>query len=156
MPATSFTIRGSAQRNQAPRPPSGPAPSIGDLVAALENATNARRVRETFASVGATLEVRELRAPLLRSPRVVLHVRRGADGEYFDLAFNARRPAVLRVREIRPEARQLTLEVADAPEVPPSRRARPEQFLCGRDQAHWFVEPLTASLTPNAPAAFHA
>ena len=141
MNITSLAQRAPARRNEAPRPPSLFIAAILDEVSNERSpAMGARLIGDKFASIGARVELHEIRSPCsLDNSRITVNIRHDRRGEYFDLAWNARRPSILRVLDVQPKERHLLLMVDDAPEVPPSRRAGEQKFLCGHDERHWFV-----------------
>lgn len=146
MNATCFPRSVAAQCNKAPRPPSVRMQNVIDEVNTRRAAMSSALLREKFASLGAPLQVRELRGGDRRAPRVVASVRQTPRGRYVDLGCNARRPAILRVEDVRPDARELTLVVDDAPEVPPGARCGAERFLCRFEQRRWHLEAMPVTL----------
>lgn len=79
-------------------------------------------------------------------PLITLDVRRGKEGEYFDLRINPIIAGEVQVLEVQPKDRHLVLM---AKQQVGNNRFEKSKFLCGHDERHWFVAaiPESASVT---------
>jgi hypothetical protein len=110
-------------------------------------------LEKSFNKMGA--HVRISTEPLRRWPSAFwdpkdaplsIDIRRGKEGEYFDLRINPVSTGDIQILEVQPKDRHLVLM---AKQQVGNNRFEKSKFLCGHDERHWFVAaiPETASVT---------